>query len=109
MEEAKRKQIEAEMARLEREAEEREKQRRMEEHREIQRKAARERLEQLKSTALGARAFEGIDEEVRGCDMRSSVILVGDRKWPSVLLNCCCIVSFLVLLMWEKFRLHVDK
>ena len=34
MEEAKRKQIEAEMARLEREAEEREKQRRMEEHRE---------------------------------------------------------------------------
>ncbi|KAK2180443.1 hypothetical protein NP493_443g06025 [Ridgeia piscesae] len=64
MEEAKRKQIEAEMARLEREAEEREKQRRMEEHREIQRKAARERLEQLKSTALGARAFEGIDEEV---------------------------------------------
>ena len=79
MEEAKRKQIEAEMARLEREAEEREKQRRMEEHREIQRKAARERLEQLKSTALGARAFEGIDEEVRGCGMRSSVILVGDR------------------------------
>ena len=64
MEEAKRKQIEAEMARLEREAEEREKQRRLEEHREIQRKAARERLEQLKSTALGARAFEGIDEEV---------------------------------------------
>ena len=64
LEEQKRRQIEAEMARLEREAEERERQRKLEEHKEIQRKVAKERLEQLKSTTLGARAFADLSEDV---------------------------------------------
>merc|ERR1712170_43642 len=54
----------AEMARLEREAKEREEQRRREEHREIQRKVAKERLEQLKNTAVGAKAFADLSDDV---------------------------------------------
>lgn len=60
----KRKQMEAEQARLSREAEERDKQRRMDEHRDIQKKVAKERLEQLKSTSVGAKAFADISEDV---------------------------------------------
>lgn len=53
------------MARLEKEAEERERQRRIDEHNEIKKRAARERLDQLKSTELGAKAFADLKEEVR--------------------------------------------
>jgi translation initiation factor 3 subunit A len=52
------------MARLEREAAEREQQRRLDEHKEIQRKVAKERLEQLKSTSVGAKAFADRSEDV---------------------------------------------
>lgn len=62
-EEQRRRQYEAEMARLEREAKEREEQRRREEHKEIQRKVAKERLEQLKNTAVGAKAFADLSED----------------------------------------------
>ena len=55
---------------MEREANERELQRRKDENLAIARKAARERLDQLKSTALGARAFEGINEkEIAGMNI----------------------------------------
>jgi len=60
----KRKQVEAEVARLEREAEERDRQRRAEEHKDIQRKVTKERLEQIKSTTVGAKAFADLSEEV---------------------------------------------
>ena len=63
-EEQRRRQYEAEMARLEREAKEREEQRRREEHKEIQRKVAKERLEQLKNTAVGAMAFADLSDDV---------------------------------------------
>ena len=63
LEEQRRKQYEAEMARLEREAEERERQKRLQEHQEVQKKVARERLDQLRSTDLGKTAFQGITEE----------------------------------------------
>jgi len=65
MEEQRRRQMEEENYRLEREAEERERQRRLEEHRDIQKKVAKERIEQLKSTTLGARALATYSEEVR--------------------------------------------
>ena len=64
LEEQRRKQYEAEMARLEKEAEEREKQRRIEEHTTIQKRLAKERLDQLKSTELGAKAFADLKEDV---------------------------------------------
>jgi len=64
MEEQRRRQMEEENYRLEREAEERERQRRLEEHRDIQKKVAKERIEQLKSTTLGARALATYSEEV---------------------------------------------
>ena len=64
MEEQRRRQMEEENYRLEREAEERERQRRLDEHRDIQKKVAKERIEQLKSTTLGARALATYSEEV---------------------------------------------
>jgi len=64
VEEQRRRQMEEENYRLEREAEERERQRRLEEHRDIQKKVAKERIEQLKSTTLGARALAIYSEEV---------------------------------------------
>lgn len=63
LEEQRRKQMEEENYRLEREAEERERLRRIEEHKDIQKKIARERIEQLKSTALGAKAINMYSEE----------------------------------------------
>ena len=63
-EEQRRRQYDAEMARLEREAKEREEQRRRDEHKEIQRKVAKERLEQLKNTAVGAKAFADLSDDV---------------------------------------------
>jgi translation initiation factor 3 subunit A len=63
LEEQRRRQMEEENVRLEREAEERERQRRLEEHRDIQKKVAKERIEQLKSTTLGARALATYTEE----------------------------------------------
>ncbi|XP_074640186.1 eukaryotic translation initiation factor 3 subunit A-like [Tubulanus polymorphus] len=63
MEEERRKKEEAELGRLQREMEERAQQRRDEEMKEIQRKVARERLDQLKKTDIGAKAFADIDEE----------------------------------------------
>ena len=63
-EEARKRAIEAEMARLEREAKEREKQRHLAEQRDIQKKHALERIEQLKKSELGARVVQNIDEEV---------------------------------------------
>lgn len=56
--------MEAEMARLEREAKERERQRILAEQRDIQKKHALERIEQLKKSELGARVVQNIDEEV---------------------------------------------
>lgn len=56
-----RKQQQVEMSRLEREAERREIQRRRDESEAIQRKAAKDKLDQLRSTEMGARAFQGID------------------------------------------------
>ena len=64
MKEQQRAQYEAEMARLEREAEERERQRRLDEERDIQRKATKEKLEQIRQTPLGAKIFADMDEEV---------------------------------------------
>ena len=52
------------MARLEREAEQRERQRQLAEHKAIQQKVAKERLEQLKSTPLGSKVFSQLDESV---------------------------------------------
>ena len=45
--------------------EERARQRREEERREIAMKHAKEKLEQLKKSEIGARAFKDIDESVR--------------------------------------------
>ena len=58
------KQIQAEHERLSREADDRDRQRLEREQKEIARQAAHERLEQLKSTALGAKVFATMDEEV---------------------------------------------
>lgn len=63
-EEQRRKQVEAEMARLEKEAEERERQRRRQEQEDIQKKVAKDRLEQLKKSDIG-KAFENVTVEVR--------------------------------------------
>jgi len=63
IEEQRRKQMEEEKYRLEIEAEERDKMRRAEEHRDIQRKVARERIDQLKKTTLGDRALSQYTEE----------------------------------------------
>ena len=52
------------MARLDREAKEREKQRLEEEHKEIQRRHAKERIEQLRKSEMGAKFLQNIDEEV---------------------------------------------
>jgi hypothetical protein len=52
------------MARLDREAKERERQRILAEQRDIQKKHALERIEQLKKSELGARVVQNIDEEV---------------------------------------------
>ena len=52
------------MARLEREALERKKQRQHQEHQEIKRKHVKERIEQLRKTDIGSRIFKDIDEEV---------------------------------------------
>nr|XP_015202373.1 PREDICTED: eukaryotic translation initiation factor 3 subunit A isoform X3 [Lepisosteus oculatus] len=53
----------AEEERLRQEAKEREKERIMQEHQEIKIKTLRERLEQIKKTELGAKAFKDIDIE----------------------------------------------
>ena len=50
---------------LQREADERERQRREAERREIQLKAAKEKLDQLRQTTIGAKVFNDMDEEVR--------------------------------------------
>lgn len=52
------------MARLEREAKEREKQRLEEEHKEIQRRHTKERIEQLRKSEMGAKFLQNIDAEV---------------------------------------------
>ena len=54
------------MARLEKEAKERERQRQIAEAKDIQKKHALERIEQLKKSELGARVVQKIDEEVIG-------------------------------------------
>ena len=54
------------MARLEKEAKERERQRQIAEAKDIQKKHALERIEQLKKSELGARVVQKIDEEVSG-------------------------------------------
>jgi len=64
IEEQRRKLLEEEKYRLEIEAEERDRLRRAEEHRDIQRKVARERIDQLKRTTLGDRALSQYTEEV---------------------------------------------
>ena len=63
-EEQRRKQVEAEMARLEKEAEERERQRRRQEQEDIQKKVAKDRLEQLQKSDIG-KAFENVTVDVR--------------------------------------------
>lgn len=65
LEEQRRVQFEADMARLEREVEQREQHRRIEDHREIQKKVAKERLKQLKSTSIGVKAFADLSEDVQ--------------------------------------------
>ena len=59
-----RKQVEEETFRLEREAEERDRLRRAEEHKDIQRKVAKERIDQLKRTTIGDRALSQYTDEV---------------------------------------------
>ena len=49
---------------MQREADERERQRRENERREIQLKAAKEQLEKLKQTSVGAKVFDKMDEVV---------------------------------------------
>ena len=90
-EEERRKQYEAEMKRLEREAAEREKQRYLEEQEKIKKAHAKERLEQLRQTSLGAKVFAEMDEEVR-------------QTRPSVFL-----ISFFHRFMWEKNDIHQNK
>ncbi|KAI8789964.1 eukaryotic translation initiation factor 3 subunit A isoform X2 [Biomphalaria glabrata] len=62
-EEQRRKTYEAEMARLEREAEERNKQRQLEEHEQIKKRHVKERLEELRKTPHGSKILQNIDEE----------------------------------------------
>lgn len=64
IEEQRKRAYDAEMARLEREAKERERLRKIEEHKEIQKKHAMERIEQLKKTDIGAKVLQNLDEEV---------------------------------------------
>ena len=52
------------MARLEREAEERNKQRQQEEHEQIKRRHVKERLDELRKTPQGSKILQNIDEEV---------------------------------------------
>lgn len=54
----------AETERLRREAEERDRQRKLMEWKEVQKKQVKEKIEQLKKSDLGARIFQDIDEEV---------------------------------------------
>ncbi|KAH9508590.1 Eukaryotic translation initiation factor 3 subunit A [Bulinus truncatus] len=61
--EIRRKTYEAEMARLEREAEERNKQRQLEEHEQIKRRHVKERLDELRKTPHGSKILQNIDEE----------------------------------------------
>lgn len=65
IEEQKKKAYDLEMARLEREAKERERLRKIEEHKEIKKKHAMERIEQLKKTDIGAKVLQNLDEEVQ--------------------------------------------
>jgi translation initiation factor 3 subunit A len=53
-----------EFQRREREIEERQKLKKEEEHSEIKKKVARERLQQLRNTEVGAKAFANLNEEV---------------------------------------------
>ena len=84
------KQIQAEQERLGREAEERSKERIKREQDEIARKSAQERLEQLKSTALGAKVFAEMSEAVGTVinnvtftvmDLHGNGMLVIHRAW----------------------------
>ena len=94
-EDQRRKQLEAETARLEREAEEREKNRREEERRSIQMKAAKERMEEIKKTPLGAKVFAQLGEEVgyiydlqQPIYLDSAITQVGtEGAWHRALLN----------------------
>ena len=63
-EEQRRKQIDAERARLDREREERERQRHLQEQEEIQKRVAKDRLEQLQKSDIG-KAFENVTVEAR--------------------------------------------
>ena len=88
MDEQRRRQMEEENYRLEREAEERERQRRLEEHRDIQKKVAKERIEQLKSTTLGARALATYSEEV--CVYTGFVNSTLDITYHNIFVTACC-------------------
>jgi len=85
-EEQKKKAYDAEMARLDREAKERERQRRIEEHREIQKKHALEKIEQLKKTDIGAKVLQNLDEEVYKLFKITSRVLLE-----------CSIIMFLII------------
>ncbi|XP_076368873.1 eukaryotic translation initiation factor 3 subunit a [Tachypleus tridentatus] len=63
MEERQQKLREAEEVRMAKEAEERTKQRILQEQNEMKKKVVLEKIEQLKKTELGARIFEGLEEE----------------------------------------------
>lgn len=65
IEEQRRKAYEAEMARLEREADERFKQRQQAEHEQIKRRHVKERLDELRKTPHGSKILQNIDEGVR--------------------------------------------
>ena len=63
------------MARLEREAEERSKQRQQEEHEQIKRRHVKERLDELRKTPQGSKILQNIDEEVN-IKMRNHLNLI---------------------------------
>ncbi|XP_064630088.1 eukaryotic translation initiation factor 3 subunit A-like [Lineus longissimus] len=63
LEDERKKQMDAEKERLEREMEQRARQRLLEERKEIAKRHAKEKLEQLKKSEIGAKAFRDIDEE----------------------------------------------
>lgn len=63
LEEQRKKQVLLEEERLLREAEEREKQRKLQEHQELTKKCVKDRIKQLKDSGIGAKIFLDIDEE----------------------------------------------
>ena len=84
------------MARLDREAKERERQRILAEQRDIQKKHALERIEQLKKSELGARVVQNIDEEV------TSLIMI-IRNFTVTTVNPVKFVMFKFSLFFRKF------